>query len=237
MEQLTTSRRAFLHGLAFTAALAGSHGAGLGRPGTVGAAQAGSVSPEEALQRLLEGNARFVSGTPLGPRRSPERRAEVARGQAPYAAILACADSRVPPELVFDAGLGDLFVVRVAGNLVDEAGLASLEFAAASLGAPLLFVLGHQRCGAVDAAVAVVTQGARLDGHLPTLAAAIRPAVERARGQPGDLLENAIRANIALAVEQLAGSPPVLAPLVAQGAVRVVGGYYALDSGQVTLIA
>jgi carbonic anhydrase len=125
----------------------------------------GGPTPDQALQRLMEGNQRFVSGKVTHPSQSSARRSEISTGQKPFAAILSCADSRVPPELIFDQGLGDLFVVRVAGNTVNEEGLGSLEFGTKVLGAPLLLVLGHTKCGAVDAAL----QGKPLPGHISSV--------------------------------------------------------------------
>ena len=238
MQTRATSRRRFLRGL--TAASVGVAGwQALERPGAglARVQRAAAPTADEALQMLMDGNARYVSSNTRGPNRGLDRRAEVTRGQAPFATILSCADSRVPPELVFDAGLGDLFVLRVAGNVLNDELLGSVEYGAEHLHAPLIMVLGHERCGAVDATVEALTRGAQFVGHIPSLARAIAPAVERVRGQAGDLLENAIRANVALVVEQLAGSHPVVAEMVDHGAVKVVGAYYSLQTGQVTITA
>jgi len=148
------------------------------------------------------------------------------------AVILGCADSRVPPEVIFDQGLGDLFVVRVAGNVVDDIVLGSIEYAAAHLHTPLIVVLGHFRCGAVGATVA----GGELEGHLPGLAAAIQPAVDRVKGLPGDLVDHAVRANARMVADQLESSAPVLAELVEAGRLKIVATCYDLDTGAVELL-
>ena len=146
-------------------------------------------SPELALQQLLDGNKRFVDTSLTHPNQDSERRIALGDGQAPFAAVLACADSRVPPEVLFDQGLGDLFVVRVAGNILNDQLLGSLEYAAAHLDTPLIVVLGHTNCGAIGA----VAQGAKLEGHIASLIPAIQPAVDKVRDQEGDLTDNAAR--------------------------------------------
>jgi len=186
----------------------------------------------DALSRLLAGNHRYVSGTVAHPNQTAGRRRAVATSQHPFATILSCSDSRVPPEIVFDQGLGDLFVVRVAGNIAEPAGLGSIEYAAEHLGVGLVVVLGHSRCGAVDAAV----KGGEAPGHIPTLIEAIMPAVEKTRDQPGDKLDNAVRANALLVAEQLRTSDPVLSHLVQDGKLRVVAARYDLDSGKVDVL-
>ena len=195
-----------------------------------------SLNSDQALQQLMSGNQRYVTAQVtqlLHPHQTPQRRAEVAQGQHPFAIILSCADSRVPPEIVFDQGLGDLFVVRVAGNIVDDVVTGSIEYAAEHLHVPLLVVMGHSKCGAVAATVA----GGEVPGHLPSLVQAIQPAVDKAKGQLGDLLDNAIKANVALVVEQLKSSQPILAHLVHEGKLKVVGARYDLESGAVDVIA
>jgi carbonic anhydrase len=142
---------------------------------------------------------------------------------------LSCADSRVAPEIVFDQGLGDLFDVRVAGNVAGETEIASIEYAAAHLHTPVVVVMGHQMCGAVTAAA----DEGQPEGHLPSLVAMIRPAVDRARTQPGDLIENAVRINVENVVRQLRGSKPVLAEFVDHGSLTVVGAIYSLQTGRV----
>lgn len=186
----------------------------------------------DALTRLLEGNQRYVAGRPIHPHQSPTRRDAVAEGQQPFAAVVGCADSRVPPEVVLDQGLGDVFVVRTAGNVIDDVGLGSLEFAVSSLGAQLIVVLGHERCGAVEATLT----GGAVPGHLSAVAAAIRPGIAAAPGRPGDPLANAVHDNVMAVVRRLRVADPVLAPKVRDGSVRVVGAVYDLDDGTVTVI-
>jgi carbonic anhydrase len=191
------------------------------------------ITSDEALQKLIEGNRRHLSGAFTITQRLAERRQQVAKAQHPFAAILGCSDSRLPPEIVFDHSLGDLFVVRVAGNIVDMNGLASLEFAATQFATPLILVLGHARCGAVAAALAET----KVPGHIVSLVDAIKPAVVMSKGQPGDPLDNAIRANIRHTVEDLKTSQPILGDLVKAGTLKVVGAIYSLDTGKVEIIA
>jgi carbonic anhydrase len=237
MERRVASRRTVVRTVALAAAgLASASWLGRLAGRTTYAQESTAPSPDRALQLLTEGNARYVSGAPGGPHRGLDRRAEVASAQHPYATILSCADSRVPPELVFDAGLGDLFVLRVAGNVLNDELLGSVEYGAGVLHVPLILVLGHERCGAVDAAVQAVTQGTRFDGQISSLARAIAPAVESVRGMSGNLLDNAIRANVALVVGQLVERSPLLADLASRGVVKIMGGYYSLQSGQVGIM-
>ena len=144
--------------------------------------------------------------------------------------ILSCADSRVPPEIIFDQGLGDLFAIRVAGNITDDAILASIEYAAEHLHTPLLVVMGHGSCGAVTAA----TEAGEPPGHMSALVRPIRPAVEKARGMPGDLVANAVRLNVEMVVAQIRDSAPLLSAMVKTGQLRVVGAVYSLENGEVT---
>jgi carbonic anhydrase len=190
---------------------------------------------KDALLKLAEGNARFVAGRPIHPDQSIERREEVAKAQHPFAIVLCCSDSRVPPEIVFDAGVGDLFVVRVAGNTADEAAIGSIEYAVEHLGASLVVVLGHQRCGAVQAAVDAATSGAPAHGHLPAVIDPIAPAVAKVMGSGGNVVDNAVRENVARVVRQLKACKPVLAERVESGKLTIVGGYYGLDTGAVEL--
>lgn len=193
-------------------------------------------SPDEALQRLLDGNARYVAGQRTNTDFSVGRAAR-ALTQRPFAAILSCADSRVAPELVFDQGPGDLFVVRVAGNFVNDDGLASLEYAINFLETPLIMVLGHSNCGAVAAAIKVVRDGLALPGHLPDMIEPIRPAAEAALAQsPSDPLGLAITANVQNAVARLEAAEPILAARVNSKSLRVVGAQYDLQTGQVALL-
>jgi carbonic anhydrase len=197
------------------------------------ASEVPEISANQALQKLKEGNQRYVSFKRSYPDQDQVRLKAVAQGQHPFAVILGCADSRVPPELLFDQGLGDLFVIRVAGNILDEGTLASIEFATAELGVPLVIVLGHQRCGAVKAAL----DGGAVPGHIGRLVEAIKPALAEIQDQKGDRLDNAVRANVKMVVKQITASTPILADLVKKDKLKVVGGRYALDNGIVEIIA
>jgi carbonic anhydrase len=179
----------------------------------------------------MEGNQRYVSQKEQHPDESLARRMELVGGQHPFAVILGCADSRVPPELLFDQGLGDLFVIRVAGNIVDNAILGSIEYAVEHLGTRLILVLGHEKCGAVSAAV----EGGKAAAHLTTLVAAIRPAVLASAGQPGDRVHNCVIENARRVARQVRGSAPVLRGAAVKG-LKVVAADYALDTGKVTLL-
>jgi len=207
------------------------------------AAQAASPGPAgppagEVLKRLLEGNQRFMRGEAASPRRGPDDFRPLAEGQRPMAVIVGCSDSRVPPELLFDQGVGDLFVVRVAGNVVKGAGApvkGSIEYGVAELGASLVMVLGHSECGAVKAAIKHLEDKDALPGAIEPLVNSIRPAVVKARSMQGNLLDNALRANVAIGVETLRGLQPIVAPAVKRGQVKVVGAMYDLRTGSVTL--
>jgi len=193
------------------------------------AAQETIPSADAVLKELQSGNSHHVAKRYLHPHQSSARQRELTGGQHPHAIVLSCADSRVAPEIVFDQGLGDLFDVRVAGNIAGDTEIASIEYAASHLHSPLLVVMGHQMCGAVTAAA----ESGEAEGHLPSLVALIRPAVETARTQPGDLISNAVRINVENVVRQLRGSKPVLEELVDHGRLTVVGAVYALDTGKV----
>jgi len=188
---------------------------------------------ELAMQRLLEGNRRYVAHRPSLDG-SPQRRIDVARGQKPIAMVLGCVDSRVPPELIFDQGLGELFVIRTAGEVLDQAALGSLEFGIAELHIPLLVVLGHQRCGAVKAAMEVLDGEAKAEADIAYLVNALTPAVEYGRRLGGDLWDQAGRAQVSLQVDRLRRSP-VLAAAVQEGTLRVVGAWYDLETGVVQI--
>lgn len=193
---------------------------------------------DDALQRLLAGNRRFVQGVPVNQGRDSVRRAAVAETQKPFAVILGCSDSRVTPEVLFDEGIGDLFLVRVAGNTAAAPSLVgSIEYSAEVLGSVLLMVLGHEGCGAVKAAIAHVTKGEEEPGHIEAFVDPIIPAVQAVQGQPPDQLMNAaIQQNVRMQVQQLSASTPLLAPLVSSGKLKVVGAEYHLASGQVQLV-
>jgi carbonic anhydrase len=186
-------------------------------------------SADAVLAELKAGNQRHVNHKYAHPHESAARRHELVGGQQPHEVILTCADSRVPPEIVFDQGLGDVFDVRVAGNIAADAEIASIEYAVEHLHTPLVVVMGHQSCGAVGAAI----EGGEAPGHLPTLVNAIRPAVEAARKLPGNLSDNAIRLNVEKVVAELRASKPILAEAVAAKRLRIVGAVYALDTGKV----
>jgi carbonic anhydrase len=193
------------------------------------------TNADEALQRLLEGNERYVANKSIDLNESQSRRVELAKGQNPFATIFSCVDSRVPPELVFDRGLGDLFVIRTAGQVVDNAVLGSLEFGVAELKIPLLVVLGHESCGAVKATVEAVENNATAEAEINWLVDGIRPAVEEAKTQSGDLLDNAVKANVFLTDERLKGSP-ILSEAVETGELKIVGARYDLNTGAVEVI-
>src|SRR5262245_28456311 len=225
-----SSRRQFtrLSGMAAGLTLS-STGLAIGQP-------AAARDPNAVLARLMEGNQRFVKGELAHPGRKPEDFAPLAEGQAPLAIIVGCADSRVSPELIFDQGVGDLFVVRVAGNAVSGAGpfiKGSVEFAVAELGARLIVVLGHDACGAVKAAVAHIDANDTLPGAIRDLVEVIRPAAEAVRGKTGDKLDNAIRANVQIGVERLKGLDPILADRVKKGELKSVAAVYELRTGTV----
>ncbi|WP_223428789.1 carbonic anhydrase [Tateyamaria pelophila] len=194
------------------------------------------VTPDEALQRLIDGNARYVANAAINTDHSVGR-ANRALGQQPFAAIVSCADSRVSPELIFDQGPGDLFVIRVAGNFLNEDGIASLEFGTAVLGIKLIVVLGHSSCGAVDATIDVVQNGTELPGHLPRLAEAIRPAVDLAIASGSDdLLTVATQQNAKLNAENALLTEPVLSELASSGALKSAAGVYEISTGKVEFL-
>lgn len=195
-----------------------------------------ALSPDVALHELMQGNRRYVQGL---TRRHDFRseRAALVGGQNPYTGILACADSRVSPEFAFDSFRGDLFVVRVAGNILNDDNLASLEYGVAVLNVPLLMVLGHSNCGAVSSTIKSVDSNTTLPGHLPSLVAALAPSVKAARSQPGNLLINATKANVGLNVQRLKTATPILSKAIEEKKLLVVGGYYDLATGSVDLVA
>jgi len=190
-----------------------------------------SLSPDAALQKLMEGNQRFAEHHPEYPDQSQARLQEVAQAQHPFVTILSCADSRVPAEIIFDQGIGDIFDVRIAGNIVIPEALGSIEYAVVLLGTPVVMVLGHERCGAVTAAV----QNEALLGDISSFVKAIKPAVERVKDQSGDAVENAVVANVQYQIERLKRSP-LLTERLQSGKLKIVGGRYDLDTGRVTII-
>jgi carbonic anhydrase len=194
------------------------------------------ISPDAALHRRMEGNTRYVRGDTRRHDFRGEREA-LSKGQNPFAAVLSCADSRIAPEYCFDTARGDLFVCRVAGNFASDEMVASLEYAVQVLNTPLILVLGHEACGAVDATIKSVKDGTTLPGHLPSLVDAIRPAVEAVKNQPGDLLANAIRENVKLNVDKLKSAGPILKSFVDDKKIRVVSGIYELRTGRLELLS
>lgn len=218
------------------------------------------IPPAEALSRLKEGNSRFTAGNMQHPHESTDdraymaknsyenagtvplgmtgeqastRRAELTKSQHPFAIILSCSDSRVPPELVFDEGLGDLFIVRVAGNVLNDEGLGSIEYGVDILGARLIVVLGHENCGAVDAAMKTIAAKGKAPGHIQSLVTAIKPVID---ATPKGDLDTMIKANVKHVVDALRASTPILKTRVDSGDIQVMGGYYTLDTGAVTFL-
>ncbi|WP_366556043.1 carbonic anhydrase [Aquibaculum sediminis] len=200
------------------------------------ASTAEPLSPDAAQRRLIEGNERYIANAGQNTDFSAGRAARAA-AQHPFAAVLSCADSRLAPEIAFDQGLGDLFVVRVAGNFVNEDGLASLEFGAEVLGIPLILVLGHSGCGAVAATIGVIQDGIELPGSLPGLVNNLKPGVEIAiANEPEDLLAEATIENVRYNVRKVEQSDPIMARLVGEGRLKVIGGVYDIATGAVTLV-
>lgn len=234
MIQEINSRRSF-----FRSACCGSLGlaASIAAPQVFAAdAPKTSLTADQALAILKEGNAKSLTDSPLRAVQGRARRLEIARGQAPFAVLVSCSDSRVPPEVLFGRGLGELFIVRNAGNTVDTVALGSIEYAIAVLGVPLIVVLGHERCGAVDAALSVVEKNTVFPGSLNQMIEPILPAALMARstGAKGEaLLDAAVRENIRRVVNRIKNSEPVLMNPIKTGKVKVVGARYDLDDGEV----
>jgi carbonic anhydrase len=195
-----------------------------------------AISPEAALKRLMEGNTRYVDGVARRHDFKHEREA-LSGSQNPYAAILSCADSRIAPEYAFDSGRGDLFVCRLAGNFANDDSVASLEYGVAVLGVPLIVVLGHDACGAIDATIKSLKDNTTLPGHLPSLVTALSPPVKAVSGKGGDVLGNAIRQNVIDNVAKLSSATPILSAAVEQKKLKVVGGIYRLNDGRVEMVA
>jgi carbonic anhydrase len=190
---------------------------------------------DDVIRELLDGNERYRCGETHTHDFSTDRDA-LAGDQRPIAAVLTCSDSRVVCEHLFDQGPGKLFVVRVAGNFLNEDGLASIEFAVEVLGVQVVLVLGHSSCGAISATIEALRDGARLPGHLSGLVSALREPVIRCEQREGDLLSNAVRENVRMTVERLEGAEPVIAGGSRSGAIRVVGGVFDLSTGVVSLL-
>jgi carbonic anhydrase len=191
-----------------------------------------NISADDALNRLMEGNHRFTQQQPEYPHQGLKRLQEVAYDQHPYATILSCADSRVPAEIVFDAGIGDLFDIRVAGNIVTPEVLGSIEYAVLQLNTPLIMVLGHERCGAITAAV----KGGKLPGSIGTLVAAIQPGIDLTEGSSEESIEKAVVANVSYQINAVKRNSSLIAEKILKNKLRIVGGRYDLDSGKVEII-
>src|SRR6476659_4182742 len=194
------------------------------------------LSPDAALRRLMDGNSRYVEGTSRRHDFKREREALVG-GQNPFAAVLGCADSRIAPEYAFDSARGDLFVCRVAGNFANDDTVASMEYTVAVLGTPLILVLGHDSCGAIDATIKSLKDNKPPPGHIPSLVAALAPAVKASAQQSGNPLDNAIRQNVIDNVAKLKSAAPILNAAVEQNKLKVVGGIYRLATGKVELLS
>lgn len=221
-------RRSFLALGAAVAATAALGGQALAAGATT------SVSADEALARLKSGNEKFVSAPQLCAADLGKQRDAIAKAQTPWAAIVGCADSRTPPELLFGGtGLGELFVARNAGNMADTATMGTIEYGAAVLGTPLIVVLGHQRCGAVAAACSVVEKHEKFPGSIGPMVAAIVPAARAVHGKPGDFVENAVRESAKRTAAKIVTDSKIIAGLVKAKKVKVLAAYYDLDSGKV----
>ncbi|MDQ2801763.1 MAG: carbonic anhydrase [Pseudomonadota bacterium] len=198
---------------------------------------AATVTPEQALRLLVAGNRRWVSGRVRHPNQSVARRERLALSQHPFATVFSCIDSRVPPELVFDRGIGDLAVVRTGAQVLDRGiVLGSVEFAGGLLHTPLILVMGHQRCGAVKSAIELIENGDTAPGHIQSVVDALRPAHAAAKHEPGNQLENTVQAQTRLTVKELK-SDPFIRDLIDRGELRVHGAYYSLDTGRASIIA
>jgi carbonic anhydrase len=234
-------RRALLvGGLASAAvALTGCSATSAATPGagSTSTTQVRPTTPAAAFARLMEGNKRWVSGDLQHPDRDPDQRELVAQEQEPFGSILACIDSRVPPELIFDTGLGDLYVMRTGGEAIEPVVTGSVEYGPMTSGTPLIVVLGHQRCGAVEAAYKSLRDDKPLPGNLQAIVKALRPAYEQAVKEGGtDPVDTMARAQVKLTAADLRSNAD-LAPLVAKGTLAVVGAYYSLDTGKVEVLA
>jgi len=230
------SRRTLLGAAAATASLAlTSPGVSAPPPGTANPAPP-SLTPNQALAALKNGNRKFLAGEAVEPARGGRRRRlEIARAQYPIAVLVSCSDSRVPPELLFGRGLGELFIIRNAGNTIDTVAMGSLEYAVAELNVPLVVVMGHERCGAVAAAVSVVENGTTYPGSIGRMVEPIIPAVLAARATgTSDLLDASVRANVSRTVDRLRRfSEPMVLDRIKAGRLRIIGARYDLDDGNV----
>lgn len=191
-----------------------------------------SILATDNLQKLIDGNKRYVASKPLHPNQNTERRNEIAKMQNPLAIILSCSDSRVPPEIIFDQGLGDLFVIRNAGNVLNDEVIGSIEYAVEHLNVPLIVVMAHKRCGAVTAA----TKDILTNTHIDSIIKAIKPAVDEAKNMQGDIVENATKLNLKIIIDKLKTSKPVLEEFLKEGKLSIIGAFYDLDSGCVEFL-
>ena len=238
MKQNELSRRAFFrHACCGVFGLAGSMAL---LPGLAAEGKKTSLTPDQALARLKNGNVDFLADKAKVLPQDHNRRLDIARGQTPFAVLVGCSDSRVPPELLFNTGLGELFIVRNAGNTVDTVALGSIEYGVWVLGVPLIVVLGHQRCGAVEAALAVVQKNATFPGSIGQMLEPIIPAALKANSAGGlkgeDLLDAAVRENVRRTVDRLRNSEPLLIEPILAGKLKIVGARYDLDDGKVDFI-
>ena len=228
-------RRGFLSLSAAGLVGAGLVGAGLSARS---ARAADAISPDEALARLKAGNQKFINAPQLCESDMAKQRAGVAKGQAPWATILTCADSRVAPELLFGGvGLGELFVARNAGNMADTATMGTIEYGAEHLHSPLVVVLGHQNCGAVQAACEVADKGTKLPGSIGPMVAAIVPAAKAVKGKPGDYVDNAVRENAKRTAAKIVKESEIVSELIHHGKVKVVYARYDLNTGAVDVLS
>ncbi|MBC7578390.1 MAG: carbonic anhydrase [Tardiphaga sp.] len=236
MEMSVDRRDILLSGLALAGSMAIPAGAALATEPAHGATSAG-ITPDQALDRLIEGNRRFVGDRPNGSDLSTRRRLALAKGQTPFAALVGCADSRVGPEHLLGAGLGELFIVRTAGNYVEAAGMGSLAYAVSALNVSLIVVMGHERCGAVDAALSVVERNVQFPAAISRMLEPILPAIISAKSnaKPGEnLLDACVAANVRRVVAGLRqSSDPIMSGPIADGRIKVVGARYDLDTGEV----
>ncbi|MET0416664.1 MAG: carbonic anhydrase [Actinoplanes sp.] len=230
--KIDLSRRSLLlaGGLAATGAglLAGAAPAAAAEPPV--------TNPDAALRRLLAGNRRFLTGHLRHPHQSLRDLHELAAGQHPFVVTIGCADSRVSPEVIFDQGLGDIFDNRVAGNIVDDLLLGSIEFAVEEFGCPLIMVLGHERCGAINATIDAIRSGGSAPGHIGTIVDALRPIVEPLLGHSGDVTEEAVRANVRAQAAALVARSELIAEHLHAGELKIVGARYDLDNGRVSVL-
>jgi carbonic anhydrase len=231
----TVNRRRFLSFAVAGVAAAGALAAGGGIPR---ARAATTLTPDEALAKLKEGNQKFVAAPQLCELDMATRRAGLANEQSPWATVLTCSDSRVPPELIFGGvGLGELFVARNAGNMADTATMGTIEYGAEHLGTPLVVVLGHQRCGAVVAACEVVEKHTKLPGSIGPMVDAIVPAAQAVHGQAGDFVDNAVRESARRTAAKVMAQSTIVADLVHEGKVKVVYARYDLGTGVVDFLS